>query len=232
MISDLPVLPAPLKGGNQKLGDVATESRPTGPTGPTCPLSCVHHPKHGGDCYSHAADRYHPSVQAGMRDRAEIERRHPRAYWNDRARIWTLWAERGIPLRALVHGDLLDPRSKRIDTRWLSYFVRAVRSSGIRAWLYTHTWRELSERHLALLDSAPRLRVFASCDSEREAAEAARRGFRVALVSDLQSEWKRISQSVGQTLIPCPHQTHGITCRDCRYCYAPGASGGVIFRPH
>jgi hypothetical protein len=115
------------------------------------------------------------------------------------------------PLRLHVVGDCRTNESAKIVSRAAD---RYRGKHGQPVWTYTHAWRTVERVNWG--DVAVR----ASVESERDIAIARERGYPAALVVDHHPEngasWKTKD---GTKVIPCPEQTRGTTCSDCRLCW-------------
>jgi hypothetical protein len=130
------------------------------------------------------------------------------------------------PLRLHVVGDCRTRTAARIVAQAAE---RYRRRAGRPVWTYTHAWRAVPRADWGCVS------VLASCETPAQAAEAMEAGYAVALlVADFPSE--AAFAHAGLRVIPCPEQTRGTTCRDCRLCWDDRrlhAAGLVIgFRAH
>src|SRR5262249_41254139 len=83
---------------------------------------------------------------------------------------------------------------------------------GKKVWTYTHAWRTVARE--AWGDSVS---VLASVETVREAREAMAAGYAAAVVVAA-FEQESAYHIDGTTVLPCPNQTRGVTCRDCGLC--------------
>jgi hypothetical protein len=135
---------------------------------------------------------------------------------------------RGQGLRIHTSGDCPTPESARIVAGAARRFTGR---GGGTAWTYTHAWRRVAR-------SAWRgVSVLASCESAADVQLARRRGYAPAVVVPaFASDKAWIDPDTGTRMIPCPAQTRGTTCEDCRLCwradhlYRIGA--GIAFEAH
>src|SRR5262249_46157011 len=83
---------------------------------------------------------------------------------------------------------------------------------GKKVWTYPHAWRTVPR---AAWGNA--VSVLASVETVREAREAMAKGYAAAVVV---AAFERESAYPidGTTVLPCPNQTRGVTCRDCGLC--------------
>jgi hypothetical protein len=215
----LPVIKSPPRG-NAKLGDVLTDSRPTGKTCPdTCPF------KQSGKCYSLKGEAYHPGPIPGWDARDAAREARPADWRANRIRCWTKEADKGNPVRFLVHGDLMTRDDQTLDRNYLSDILRAARHiPNFKGWAYTHAWRYLRPatiRHLAKAG----ITLWASCHSAEEALNASKKGFPIALVSSHSVKGYKGPRTIpdsgaGRPAVVCPHQLgRSKSCLECGYCW-------------
>lgn len=188
----------------------------------TCPRSC---PFYQSGCFVDAGytaqlsrrlndeAQYTPAAEIGRREAAAIDKAFVRGVPQDGARG-------GRDLRLHVGGDMGSPTGVRLlaaaARRWRD------RGGGV-VWTYTHWWRKV-----------PRplwgdVVVFASIESPHSAKLARQRGYRIAITlpefpSDRRFELDRIpgsGQGGGEPVVPCPAETRGATCVECRLCLRP-----------
>ena len=80
------------------------------------------------------------------------------------------------------------------------------------AYGYTHAWRTVARRAWRTVA------ILASVETLEDAARAMKRGYAAALV--VAKHMRARAELVdGFRLIPCPSQTRGVTCADCRLCF-------------
>lgn len=117
-------------------------------------------------------------------------------------------ARGGRDLRLHVGGDVSSADSAGL----LAASVISWRARGGGAvWTYTHRWREIPAEDWG--DIA----VWASCESTAEVREAHAASYRAALVvAEHPSE--RMYVKDGVKILPCPWETRGKTCVECRLC--------------
>lgn len=80
-------------------------------------------------------------------------------------------------------------------------------------WTYTHAHREVPR------EAWGRVSVLASCEKPQDAADAMDRGYAAALVTPPHPEDGRAYELGGVKVIPCPNQTRGVQCSECRLCF-------------
>jgi hypothetical protein len=118
--------------------------------------------------------------------------------------------ERGRDLRLHVAGDARTRAAVRILARAAERWM--ARGGGC-VWTYTHSWRTIPRS-----DWGP-IQVLASCEHPREAALARRRGYAVALVvREFRERRAYAVDGMKDRLVPCPAETVGTTCVQCRLC--------------
>jgi hypothetical protein len=84
--------------------------------------------------------------------------------------------------------------------------------TGRKVWTYTHAWRDV--KRSSWTDSVS---VLASVETAADAKAAMRQGYAAAIVVG-EFERDNAYPVEGLTVIPCPNQTKGITCRECGLC--------------
>jgi hypothetical protein len=132
-------------------------------------------------------------------DRMEIARLEARAL--DR-----LSGERDLRLH--VVGDSATRRGTRILAAAAG---RYIARAGRRVWTYTHAWRHVPR------DAWGSVSVLASCETEEEVLLARSRGYATAMVVEEHPGDQRHMEG-RVNLLPCPAQTRGVTCANCRLC--------------
>lgn len=88
---------------------------------------------------------------------------------------------------------------------------RYMDRGGRRAWTYTHAWRDVPRWAWG------RVSVLASCETPADVVEANRRGCATALTV-LGHPGERRYDAGPLRILPCPEQTRGVTCAECRLC--------------
>ncbi len=208
-----------------------TENRKTGPVSSTyvsqhsCPGSC---PLRGQGCYAEAGPvgyvtrRLNASevVRADTIAREEAEAIDSLSSWR--------------PLRLHVVGDCRTRASARIVSaaadRYAARFFQRMKEMVFRAtrthlmaerwkyekivWTYTHAWRNVERSDWGGVS------VLASCETAAQAEEATERGYAVALiVEDYEQEAAYPLEGTSLKVVPCPYQTRGTPCDQCRLCW-------------
>lgn len=184
-----------LNSGNTKIGPCAATYLPVAQT---CPSSC---PLKSNGCY---AEQGHVGMHQrrlptgiGPDSLAALEAEEIRSS----ARL----VPRGWPLRLHVSGDATTPKRA-------SLLADACRHWRGPVWAYTHAWRDVPRAAWGAVS------VLASCESLAAAALALDAGYAPALVTAPHASPKAYNAN-GIRVIPCPNQTRGITCLDCRLCF-------------
>jgi hypothetical protein len=196
------------KSGNKKIGPssatyVAQSSCPT-----TCPLL-------GAGCYAESG-----RMALHTRRLAESSASVDELAREEADAIDTLSGR--LPLRIHVVGDSTTSSAAR---RVAASVRRYVKRHGSSAWGYTHAWRDVPA-------SAWRgVSMLASCESRADVDAAHARGYRAAIVVDEHRSDKRHDRD-GVDVIPCPEQTRGARCIDCRLCWDPPAGAVIAFAAH
>jgi hypothetical protein len=136
-------------------------------------------------------------------------------------------ARGGRDLRLHIGGDVASPGGAMLlgeaAGRWRA-------RGGGRVWTFTHAWREVSRAAFG-----PSISVLASVEKPEDIKRALRRGFAPAVVVD-RFDSERAYRVGGVAVIPCPNETRGKTCVECRLCLdgdALAARGmGIAFAAH
>jgi hypothetical protein len=191
---------AVLHSKNAKVGDVAATYAPIAQT---CPVSC---PLRNNGCYAQSGNvgfkvRRTEEYSAGLNGDtvATLE--------GDEIADMARHAPTGHPLRIHVSGDATS------DYR-AAQMARGARVWPGKVWSYTHAWRDVSRT------SWGRVSVLASCESVSQVILAAWRGYAAALVvAEHPADGRAYRTPEGVKVIPCPSQTRGVLCTDCRLCW-------------
>lgn len=165
----------------------------------SCPRSC---PFRGSGCY---AEYGHASIQTRRLNGSE-ERRAERLARAEARAIDRLTGLR--PLRLHVVGDCRTARaavivaraSKRYRQRW-----------GNPVWTYSHAWRDVERSDWGDVS------VLASVEAVTDLIAAESRGYATAIVVPEFAD-TRMYTIQGRKILPCPEQTRGVTCEECRLC--------------
>jgi hypothetical protein len=119
-------------------------------------------------------------------------------------------ARGGRDMRLHVGGDVGSAEGARMlagaAERWR-------RRGGGLVWTYTHSWRTIPRADWGAFVS-----VLASVERPAELAEARLRGYAAAIVVERFPNGAKAWMVRGTRVIPCPAETRGTNCADCRLC--------------
>lgn len=196
MSSYAPAAIAVEKSGNTKLGEIST----THASQATCPRTC---PLYGAGCYAEYG--YQAMTTWRLNERRWVD---PEVIARQEARaIDGLSGERDLRLH--VVGDCTTNGGAVEVSRAAE---RYRQRGGREVWTYTHAWRDVCRVCWG------RVSVLANCESVADVREASRRGYATAMVvPEFESE-SAYEVAGGVKVIPCPAQTRGVKCVDCRLC--------------
>lgn len=205
-----------LRTTNAKLGGGVATYRSKS----TCPTTC---PFYDNGCYAFSNIR-----TSRVADRFGTE-----SHSEQFARI-TDKVKAGELVRHAVSGDVM--RSDSIGRRYVDWgYIREVddlaqERPDLDHYSYTHAWERIG-------DNPFEHAVFnASCETEEQVVQAADQGWdAVITVPDFEDPvvGKEIETTQGtKRVVPCPAQTHGITCEECRLCAKPNRTAVVAFAAH
>lgn len=205
-----------------------TENRKTGPVSVThvsqasCPRSC---PLFDNGCYAEVGPQ--GFITSRLND-SDVTRPDVIARQEAEA-IDSLTGDR--PLRLHVVGDCRTPAAARIVAAACERYKqrsnpwKAPRPTPLMralghppaeqdVWTYTHAWRDVERTDWGSVS------VLASCETAAQAEEAHARGYAVALiVPQFAQDGAYDLPGTLLRVIPCPWQTRGVTCRECRLCW-------------
>ncbi len=194
----LPAVTAVEVSANAKLGPVSA----TYVSQRACPRDC---PFLGGGCY---AEWGHVGVQARRLNRSTVT--SPLALAREEgAAIDRLSGANDLRLH--VVGDARTEGAARL----LAAAAQRYRQRGggrVGVWTYTHAWRTVSRAAWGASVS-----VLGSCESPAQVEQARTRGYATALVVPSFRQESAYDHQ-GVRLLPCPEQTRGVRCSDCRLC--------------
>jgi hypothetical protein len=134
-------------------------------------------------------------------------------------------------LRLPVIGDMpIRSGVKRIAKACQAWLERG----GAGVWGYTHGWRRVPRE-----DWGP-ASVLASIENVNDLHVAAKQGYACArVVEDFPNgsrAWLETIRGVTYRFIPCPEQTSGVTCSECRLCFRDEAlksrNAVIAFKVH
>lgn len=112
------------------------------------------------------------------------------------------------PLRLHVVGDCATDEAAQIVAAASARYT--TRGGGL-VWTYTHAWRTVERV------SWGDVSVLASCETDADVALARDRGYATARTVLAHEGAKRAGG-----VLPCPEQTRGVQCADCRLCLDDG----------
>ena len=213
------------KTGNSKVGAM---SATYAPISRTCPSTCA---LRDAGCYAQSSyvgmtNKRLEGAAVGMRAR-DVARAEASAI-DGAFRGGAVPPIDGKPrkLRLHVSGDARERESASIlaaaARRWLE-------RGGGAVYTYTHAWRTVPR------EAWRGVSVLASVDSVSDGARALSEGYAPAVVVG-QHHGDRAWESNGVSWIPCPSQTRGVSCVECRLCMRAdtlaGAGKGIAFAAH
>jgi hypothetical protein len=183
-----------------------SQNSKTGPVSTTyvgqksCPKTC---PFLGAGCYAEGGMT--GFTTARLADSTGDARDHARS---EATAMDALSGKR--PLRLHVVGDARTTIAAAILGKAAARY-RAKHSQPV--WTYTHAWRDVLRGTWG-----PAVSVLASCETPTQVRQANHRGYAAALVVAEFPGDKRYDID-GVSIIPCPAQTRGVQCTDCRLCF-------------
>jgi hypothetical protein len=142
------------------------------------------------------------------------------------------------PLRLHVVGECRTNAAARLVGLACSHYARRGgwdrRGGGVgrrrAAWGYTHSWREVARESWG-----PDVSILASCETFTACHEAMSRGYAAAVVVH-EFRVPQAYREGGLTVLPCPHETAGVKCRECGLCRDADRllAGGIVigFQAH
>jgi hypothetical protein len=111
-------------------------------------------------------------------------------------------------LRLHVVGDCSTNEAAKIVSKASRNFSK---KNNKKVYSYTHSWREVKR------SSWNGVSILASCETSKDVKKAQKLGYATAIVvSEFPSE--KLYSENGINILPCPNQTKGITCVDCKLC--------------
>jgi hypothetical protein len=117
----------------------------------------------------------------------------------------------GRDLRIHVAGDSRTVKGTRLINAAVS---RWKARGGGSVWSYTHAWRHVPRQEWSNVST------LASIDKVEEASQARAQGYAPALVVPQHPSEKAYTLPGSDIKwIPCPNQTRGVGCTDCRLCF-------------
>jgi hypothetical protein len=192
----------------------------------TCPSSC---PLKDDGCYAQTS--FTGIVTARLnkeaKDSSTLEVARAEANAIDRA-YGGGKIPQGRDLRLHVAGDSRTITGSRVLNAAIG---RWRKRGGGSAWSYTHAWK-----HVARSDWS-NVSMLASITTTDEVAEARAQGYAPSIVvGEHPSEKAYTLPGSETTWIPCPNQTRGVGCTDCRLCFKADwlyeTNRGISFSAH
>lgn len=207
-----------LLSGNEKIGEMSATYAPIRQTCPTaCPL------RNGNGCYAEGGN-------VGLHMRRLQDERYASvggdtfamfeaAAIRDGARM----VPRGRPLRIHASGDASTAGRARTLSDAAAHWPGPT-------YTFTHAWRDVPRKAWGTVS------VLASVESLDDAKAALRAGYAPAMVVSAHPVDGRAEVREDVRVIPCPNQTRGTRCTDCRLCFdAPGLlarNAAIAFAVH
>ena len=185
---------------NDKVGDVAATYAPIAQT---CPVSC---PLRDSGCYAQSGNVGF-QVRRLERQLDGLNGDTCATLEGDEIAHMAAHAPPNHAMRVHVSGDATsDFRAAQI--------ARGARVWAGPIWSYTHAWRDVKRT------SWGRVSILASCESLSQVAEAQKAGYAAALVvAHHPADGRARREENGVKVIPCPSQTRGVKCTDCKLCW-------------
>lgn len=187
--------------GNTKLGDAAA----TYVARQSCPTDCRFREAGCYAEYDNTGTHWRRASRGGMTlTPVELAR-------NEAAAIRQTSADRHLRLH--VAGDsTTDEGTRLIAAACMNYMFRG----GRFVWTYTHAWRTVDRAAWGSVS------VLASCETADDVRAAWGRGYAAALTVGWfasRRAYPAPEPNIDIQVIPCPAQTRGRTCTDCRLCF-------------
>lgn len=134
----------------------------------------------------------------------------------------------GRALRLHVAGDVRSKTAVRIIKKAI---IKWQQRGGGKAWTYTHAWRTIPSYEWGPIN------ILASVETVADANEAVNRGYVPAMVvQEHKSEKAYKVEGSDIKWIPCPQQTRGVGCSDCKLCMDTeglySRNSGIAFAAH
>jgi len=123
------------------------------------------------------------------------------------------------PLRLHGVGDCATDAAARLVAK---ASARWILTNKAPVWSYTHAWRKVKR------ESWRNVSILASVETPRDLALAWKRGYAAAMVvPEFPNGPKAFTRAIDDPweglqdfkIVPCPEQTLGIGCRDCKLCF-------------
>ena len=185
----------------------------------TCPASCR---LRAAGCYA----QYGRVTMTERRLRGDVT--PLRAAMHEAALLDAASGIYGVPLRLHVSGDTRTPAAARVLG---AAIVRWRKRHGGPVWTYTHAWRDVPREAWGRAVS-----VLGSAEGTMHGRSILAAGYAPAVVVEALPADGRAFVRDGVTWIPCPQQTRGRTCTECRLCWSADALAarqtGIAFAAH
>lgn len=108
-------------------------------------------------------------------------------------------------------GDAPTPQAaKKLAIAGKNYLKRAKNKSA-KVYSYTHAWRTVKRKYWGVVST------LASCETTKQVKEARKQGYAASIVV-AKFDSDKLYVKDGEKLLPCPSQTKGITCSQCKLC--------------
>lgn len=201
---------------NKKIGDAAATYVSTRASCPKCPLQ-------GRGCYAETGRMgiHVAKLNAAAEGVSRLQAARAEALAIDQGAVLG-----GLPLRLHVAGDAATRGAAKIVA---AAAERYRARGGGQPWTYTHAWRRVPRAAWSSVS------VLASIERVEDGTKALARGYAPALVVAEHASAKAY-EAGGVHWVPCPEQTRGITCSECRLCFNADAlrqrSTGIAFAAH
>jgi hypothetical protein len=194
-----PLVVGVLKSDNRKIGNVAT----TYASQASCPKSC---PFFNNGCY---AESGFTGFTTRRLNKATTDFTTEQDVANSEASVIDRMSGK-LPLRLHVVGDCATPEAAATVSAAAG---RYIERGGQKVWTYTHAWRKVNRKHWG------KVSVLASTESVHGIRMARKRGYAAAIVVESHPADGKAYTLDGEKIIPCPEQTRGLTCDQCRLCW-------------
>jgi len=131
-------------------------------------------------------------------------------------------------LRIHVSGDSRTVKGSKFINAAVSEWKQ---NGGHIVWTYTHAWKNVP-RHIW-----NNVSILASIDKIEDVAKARKQGYAPAIIVSEFNSNKLFSVKGTETkFIPCPYETHQVTCDKCRLCFKADwlfeKNQGIAFKGH
>lgn len=201
---------------NSKIGVAAATYVSTKASCPKCPLQ-------GRGCYAESGRMgiHVARLNAAAEGVSRLQAAQAEAQAIDQGAVLG-----ALPLRLHVAGDAATSQAAKIVA---AAAARYQARGGGQPWTYTHAWRKVPRKAWG------RVSVLASIERIEDGAKALTHGYAPALVVAAHASAKAY-EAGGVHWVPCPEQTRGITCSECRLCFNADALAerhtGIAFAAH